>query len=71
LSDGYADQQASGGVILMRYPANARTALPGDVVQLCRGSRARSRWPVRGDETGPIPARFQEALIETVRREEG
>jgi len=30
----YADQQASGGVILMRYPANARTALPGDVVQL-------------------------------------
>jgi hypothetical protein len=29
----YADRQASGGVILMRYPASARTALPDDVVQ--------------------------------------
>jgi len=30
----YADQQATGGVVLVRYPAAARTRLPGDVVQL-------------------------------------
>jgi hypothetical protein len=35
----YADQQATGGVILMRYPASARIALPGDVVQLVAARR--------------------------------
>jgi predicted nuclease of predicted toxin-antitoxin system len=30
----FADQRATGGVILTRYPATARSALAGDVVQL-------------------------------------
>ena len=30
----YADAQATGGVILFRYPAGARSSLPGDLVRL-------------------------------------
>jgi predicted nuclease of predicted toxin-antitoxin system len=30
----YADEQATGGVILMRYPANARSKLANVIVQL-------------------------------------
>ena len=30
----YAHQQATGGVVLIRYPAGARSNLPGDVVHL-------------------------------------
>lgn len=44
----YADRQATGGVILMRYPASARIALPGDVVQLVadRGTDLIGRFVV-------------------------
>ncbi len=44
----YADQQASGGVILIRYPAGARSPLPGDVVQLVadRGNDLVGRFVV-------------------------
>ncbi|MGH7140526.1 MAG: DUF5615 family PIN-like protein [Pirellulales bacterium] len=44
----FADQQANGGVILMRYPANARSSLPGDVLRLVaiRGSDLVGRFVV-------------------------
>lgn len=44
----YADQQATGGVILIRYPAGARSPLPGDVVQLVadRGNDLVGRFVV-------------------------
>ncbi len=44
----YADQQATGGVILIRYPAGWRSPLPGDVVQLVadRGNDLVGRFVV-------------------------
>ena len=44
----YADQQATGGVILIRYPAGAWSPLSGDVVQLVadRGNDLVGRFVV-------------------------
>ncbi len=44
----YADQQAMGGVILIRYPASARSSLPHDVIQLVidRGNDLAGRFIV-------------------------
>jgi predicted nuclease of predicted toxin-antitoxin system len=44
----YADSQSMSGVILIRYPAGARSQLPSDVVQLVsdRGNDLEGRFVV-------------------------
>lgn len=44
----YAHEQATGGVILIRYPAGVRSDLPGDVVRLVseRGTDLVGRFAV-------------------------
>lgn len=44
----YADERATGGVILIRYPAGVRSDLPADVVRLVseRGSDLVGRFTV-------------------------
>jgi predicted nuclease of predicted toxin-antitoxin system len=44
----YADQQATSGVVLIRYPAGVRSKLPGHVVRLVseHGSNLAGRFTV-------------------------
>jgi len=44
----YADEQAMGGVVLIRYPAGVRSHLPGDVLRLVseRGDDLVGRFTV-------------------------